>query len=292
MKKKLITICIPIYNEEENIVAIVQKIEQFFLRFKDRFDYEILFSDNCSTDDSIKIIEKKSEENRNIRIIKFDNNIGYDLSVYNNLLESKGDACVVIDCDLQDPIDLIETFLEKWKKGYDLVYGIRIRKYEPLFFHLFRKFFYMLAHFFSKKKYPLYAGDFRLIDRSIINKIKGYKNVIFTRCITFEYSKKYMGIEYSRMPRIKGDSKFKFFNASLYALKFLSTQTYLFQIIFGISYSIFLYLLISNYLLNEKIVFQFLSLLFVLILNFIQIIFNFKFKSNQNKLLKNIYKNR
>tara|TARA_A100001015_G_scaffold320985_1_gene449494 strand:+ start:2155 stop:3021 length:867 start_codon:yes stop_codon:yes gene_type:complete len=288
MEKKLITICIPVYNEESNIVNTIQKLEQFFLRFKDRFDYEILFSDNNSEDDTIKIIEKKKEENRNIRIIKFNNNIGYDLSVYNNLLESNGEACVVIDCDLQDPIDLIETFLDKWEEGYDLVYGVRIRKHEPLFFYLSRKFFYMLAHFFSKKKYPLYAGDFRLIDRSIINKIKGYKDVIFTRCITFNYSKKYTGIEYSRIPRKKGVSKFKFLNALIYALKFLSTQTYLFQIIFGISYSIGLFLLISNYLLKEKITLIILFLLFVLFINLIQSVFNLKLKSDQKKFLKKL----
>ena len=119
---------------------------------------------------------------------------------------------MVLDCDLQDPINKILEFLNYWEKGFDLVYGIRERKNEKDLFHFFRKNYYKILHKFSKNKYPLYAGDFRLIDKKIRKQfnLKKKNETIVTRCISFDYSKKKYGVSYNRVPRKLGYSKYPF----------------------------------------------------------------------------------
>jgi dolichol-phosphate mannosyltransferase len=224
--KKIISICIPVYNEEDNINIITKEIESFFLKIDKLYHYEIIFSNNCSSDKTFEIINQCKKKNNKIRSINFDKNIGYDLSVYFNLLNSKGNAAIVIDCDLQDPIENIKFFIDKWETGYDLIYGVRLNKYENFFFYFWRKLFYIILSLFSKRKYPLYAGDFRLIDRSIINKFNIKEDIpIYTRCISYDHSIKSVGINYFRNLRTKGKSKFSFYNSIKYAFKFILLKT-------------------------------------------------------------------
>lgn len=224
--KKIISMCIPVYNEEDNINIITKEIENFFLKIDKSYDYEIIFSNNCSTDKTLEIINQCKKKNNKIRSINFNKNIGYDLSVYFNLINSKGNAAVVIDCDLQDPIENIKFFIDKWEAGHDLIYGIRLNKYENFSFYVWRKLFYIILSFFSKRRYPLYAGDFRLIDRSIINKFNITEDIpIYSRCISYDHSIKSVGINYFRNLRTKGKSKFSFYNSLKYALKFILLKT-------------------------------------------------------------------
>jgi len=224
--KKIISMCIPVYNEEDNINIITKEIENFFLKIDKSYDYEIIFSNNCSMDKTLEIINQCKKKNNKIRSINFNKNIGYDLSVYFNLINSKGNAAVVIDCDLQDPIENIKFFIDKWEAGHDLIYGIRLNKYENFSFYVWRKLFYIILSFFSKRRYPLYAGDFRLIDRSIINKFNITEDIpIYSRCISYDHSIKSVGINYFRNLRTKGKSKFSFYNSLKYALKFILLKT-------------------------------------------------------------------
>ena len=280
MKKKFISICIPVFNEEKNIVLLIKKIESFFLKNLNNFNYEIIFSDNKSTDDTIKTILKIRSKNKKIKLISNKKNIGYDLSVYKNLTNSKGDAAIVIDCDMQDPVNLIKVFIDKWLNGFDIVYGVRKRRLEPFFFHFWRKLFYLVAYKFSKKKYPLYASDFRLLDRSIIKKIKNYKDVIYTRNLPFQFSKNSYGVKYNRNFRKRGKSKFGFISATLYALKYFISQTFLFHTLFFISYLInLIFLTFSFEFFFDKL------LLFTFLLNIIFLLYSKKIKSDQDKLL-------
>ena len=224
--KKIISICIPVFNEEDNINIVTKEIESFFLKIHKSYDYEIIFSNNCSSDKTLEIIDQCKKKNNKIRSINFDKNIGYDLSVYFNLLNSKGNASIVIDCDLQDPIEKIKFFIKKWEAGHDLIYGIRLNKYENFLFYFWRKLFYVILSLFSKRRYPLYAGDFRLIDRSVINKFNIKEDIpIYTRCISYDHSINSVGIDYFRNLRTKGKSKFSFYNSLKYAFKFILLKT-------------------------------------------------------------------
>tara|TARA_X000000950_G_scaffold180078_1_gene218388 strand:+ start:7808 stop:8695 length:888 start_codon:yes stop_codon:yes gene_type:complete len=281
---KLISICVPVFNEENNIENLIKKIDIFFQKLKSKYTYEILFTDNCSQDNTAEIIKKNSMKNKKIKYIKFEKNIGYDLSVFYNLLSSNGDASIVIDCDLQDPIEMISDFLSYWEKGYDLVYGIRVRKNEENFFYLFRKFFYLILNKFSLKKYPLYAGDFRIIDKKIIRKFRKLKNEpIITRCISYDYSNNSYGIPYNRKPRKYDESKYPFAKALLYALNTFVLKTHFFE-------KIFFYIYLAIILMGINFFFFKIKLLFLSILLTISFLINILFLTFKKILKEKHYK--
>ena len=271
---KLISICVPVYNEENNINYIVKKIDNFFEKIKSKYKYEILFTDNNSSDETEKNITELCKINNKIKYIKFEKNIGYDLSIFYNLMSANGDASIVIDCDLQDPVEMISEFLSYWEKGYEVVYGVRMRKNEENFFYFFRKFFYIILHFFSKKKYPLYAGDFRLVDKKITKQFNlNKKEAVITRCISFDYSNKTYGVPYNRVPRLFDNSKYPFGNALNYALETFILKTDFFEKFFlGFYFLIFffgfLFFLLNKSIMATIVIFVlsfFLNIVFLLI---------------------------
>lgn len=277
---KLISICVPIYNEQDNIKNLITEIDYLFKGLKS-YDYEIIFSDNNSNDDSEYLIKSICNKNKKIKYIRFKKNIGYDFSVFFNLLSSNGEASVVIDCDLQDPIDKIADFLKYWEKGFDLIYGIRIRKNEEDFFFLFRKYYYKILNKFSEKKYPLYAGDFRLIDRRIIRQFNlKNKETIITRCISFDYSKNKFGIPYNRLQRNYGYSKYPFIKSLKYAFNTFILKTYFFEVVFNLINITLIILIFLFFILKMK---------FALLLNllFISVIFNIIYIILKKIIIKN-----
>lgn len=287
---KLITLCIPIYNEQENIKNTILKIDKLFNELRD-YTYEIIFSDNNSNDNSESILKNICNNNNKVKYIRFEKNLGYDFSVFYNIICSSGDASIVIDCDLQDPLDKIKDFLKNWERGYDLIYGIRVRKNEEDFFFLFRKYYYIILNRFSKRKYPLYAGDFRLIDRSIINNFKLENNdIIITRCISFDYSKKEYGIPYNRMPREFGYSKYPFLKSIKYALNTFLLKTNFFEVLLSLSSIVLLFLAIifqGSYPITQNLfLISFLLYMIYIVLKKIII----KFHLNKKKKIKVKYK--
>tara|TARA_B100000963_G_scaffold119215_1_gene103822 strand:- start:932 stop:1816 length:885 start_codon:yes stop_codon:yes gene_type:complete len=279
--KKIISICIPVYNEEDNINIIIKEIESFFLKIDKLYDYEIIFSNNCSSDNTLEIINQCKKKNNKIRSINFDKNIGYDLSVYFNLLNSRGNAAIVIDCDLQDPIENIKFFIEKWESGHDLIYGIRLNKYENFSFYFWRKLFYIILSLFSKRRYPLYAGDFRLIDRSVINKFNFKKDIpIYTRCISYDHSIKSVGINYFRNLRTKGRSKFSFYNSLKYAFKFILLKTIFIN--FVIFIIIFPLVLLNG--LNNNFTLMYFYIIVYIIFTSLAVLYKIRLIKSQKKI--------
>ena len=125
---KKISISIPVYNEENNVKRAYSEIKKFFLEKK--IIYEIIFTDNNSTDNTSLEIKKICAIDSAVKYIRFNSNIGYDRSLLENYKNTSGDAAISIDCDLQDPISVINGLLEKWLLGHDLVYGIRDKRNE------------------------------------------------------------------------------------------------------------------------------------------------------------------
>ena len=286
---KLISICVPVYNEQNNVNYIVKRIDEFFEKIKSKYNYEIIFTDNDSTDETENNIVKLTKINNKIKYIKFEKNIGYDLSIFYNLISAKGDASIVIDCDLQDPVEMISEFLLYWEKGYELVYGVRMRKNEEIFFYFFRKFFYIILHFFSKKKYPLYAGDFRLIDRKISKQFSlNNREVVITRCISFDYSNKIYGVPYNRIPRLYDDSKYPFVNALNYALKTFTLKTNFFEIFFLGFYFLIFFLGLLFFLLNKSFMITIVAFTLCLLLNIIFLLIKKILQKNHNEKKKTI----
>jgi glycosyltransferase involved in cell wall biosynthesis len=206
--KKLITLIVPVLNESKNINYFYNEISIIINELCD-YDFEILFTDNHSTDDTYeKIVNICNKDNR-FRVIRFSRNFGYQNSILTGYLNASGDAVIQLDCDLQDPPLLIKDFLNEWDSGAMVVYGVRASRKEGFIISSFRKIFYRTINFLSEYNLPLDAGDFRLIDRKIIEILKQYNDVQpYLRGAIAEMGFKQVGISYKRHDRKFGKSNF------------------------------------------------------------------------------------
>ncbi len=256
---KLVSICIPVYNEEKNVVYAYETIKNLFEKKLLDFDYEIIFTDNHSEDKTESIIMELCSKNKKIKYIRFKANLEYDKSILEGYKNSSGDAAIVVNCDLQDPPELIEKFILKWEEGNDLVYGIVNSRQENAVVNSLRKLFYFIMNSNTDIKYPLNANDFRLLDKSIIEKLKNVNNLFpYVRGLTYSLSKKPHGIEYDRNLRNKGKSKFGFYRSFTYAINAFIEETFLFTKIFR---RIALFLVMSFLVFSIFNVFKFFSIL-------------------------------
>ena len=248
---KKISICIPVLNEEDNILNSYDKIINLFKTKLNKYQYEIIFTDNHSKDKTESIITDLCKKDHNVKYIRFRNNLDYDKSILEGYKYSTGDAAIVIDCDLQDPPELFEKFIKKWEKGHDVVYGVVNSRKETFIENLFRKFFYFIMNLNTDFRYPLNAHDFRLVDRSVINNFKDNSNLYpYVRGLTFSLSHNPKGIEYDRDERKKGKSKLGFYNTFTYAINALLEETFFFTKIFRRITLILLFLVVLFSLFN------------------------------------------
>jgi len=210
MSELLISIIVPTYNEEYGINEFYRRTKNTLISLAPRFNHEIIFiNDNSSDKTYIKLIEIANQD-ANVKLISFSRNFGNQIAIAAGLDVAKGDVSVIIDDDLQDPPELIPSFIEKWDEGYKVVYGVRpIRKGINPFFNSMANFFYFLISFLSDIKIPKYTGDFRLIDRVVIEVLKSMNEENrFYRGMVAWVGFSQIGIEYQRDKRYAGSSTF------------------------------------------------------------------------------------
>jgi len=209
-KKLLITISIPVWNEEGNIVKLSEALNALARR-QPEYSFEFLFTDNNSEDKTFEKLKQIAEKDPRYRVIRFSRNFGFQKSILANYLEAKGDAIVQLDADLQDPTEIIDEFINYWRQGFKVIYGIRKKRQEGFLITLMRKLYYRLVSSLSEVKLPLDAGDFRLIDRVIIDELRYYKDQQpYLRGMIANLGYPQVGIPYERRSREVGESKFKF----------------------------------------------------------------------------------
>ena len=212
-ERKLLSIIIPVYNEEENVKKTYDSVTSVMEDIKNKYDYELLFTDNHSTDNTFEILRHLSQSDNHIRVLRFSKNFGYQRSILTGYMHSKGDIAIQLDCDLQDPPDLIPTFIKQWELGYKVVYGIRKSRKESWWINIARKSFYRIINFLSEDYLHNDVGDFQLIDRKIIDLLKEEKdNQPYIRGTIASIGFKQIGIPYDRNARTKGKSKFSMGN--------------------------------------------------------------------------------
>jgi dolichol-phosphate mannosyltransferase len=212
-EKKMISVIIPVYNEDENIKLAYDALTLVMLDIQDKYDYELLFTDNHSTDNTFEIIRDLSQTDNRIRALRFSRNFGYQRSILTGYKHAKGDMAVQIDCDMQDPPEIIKKFLKHWEMGYDVIYGVRRSRRENWLINSLRKIFYRLIDFLSEEYLPKDAGDFRLIDRKVLNVLKEIRDQQpYLRGAIAAIGFKQIGIPYDRNARIRGKSKFSMGN--------------------------------------------------------------------------------
>jgi len=207
-KKKLITILVPVFNEEDSLNALFAELNPVLEGLSNSYDFEILFTDNHSTDGTYPQLIDLAQSDARIRVIRFSRNFGYQKSILTGYLKAKGDAAIQVDCDLQDPPELIKDFLRLWEEGNEVVYGIRETRQEGPVINAVRKLFYYLINLLSEVELPHHAGDFRLVDRKILDLLAEVTDRNpYLRGTIASFGFRQTGVPYDRQKRLFGKSK-------------------------------------------------------------------------------------
>lgn len=208
-KRPLISISIPVLNEEGNIESLYRRLTAVASTMQDKCDLEFVFSDNHSDDTTWTMLSDLAKKDPRVRAIRFSKNVGFQRSILANYLHTRGDAIMQIDADLQDPPELLPTFFEHWQAGAQVVYGVRRKRPEGALLNAFRRFGYWVIDKISEHPVPRDAGDFRLIDRKVIDALAQIKTASpYLRGMIAGLGFKQVGLPYDRDARLAGESKF------------------------------------------------------------------------------------
>ncbi len=206
--RPIISVVVPVYNEEE-------VLEEFYRRTGEVMDqmgeeWELIFVDDGSSDRSSKVIQDLNEQNSRVKGISFSRNFGFQEAVTAGLTYALGEVVILSDADLQDPPEVIPSMIDKWREGNDVVYGVRSHREGETWFKKFTALvFYRLIRRITSVKIPLDTGDFRLMDRKVVNAILTMpeRNRILRGMVPWVgYNQ--VGLPYEREARFAGESKF------------------------------------------------------------------------------------
>jgi dolichol-phosphate mannosyltransferase len=206
----VLSIVVPLLNEEE-------VLNETYRRLKETLDslgetYEIIFVDDGSTDRSRVVLGALSAEDPAVRMIGLSRNFGHELATTAGLHHARGQAAVVIDADLQDPPELIAEFVARWREGYQVVYGVRQqRKGETWLKKTTSWLFYRLLGRIADVRIPADTGDFRLIDRRVLEVYRQFdEQPRFFRGLVSWVGFKQIGVPFVRRPRAAGATKYRY----------------------------------------------------------------------------------
>jgi glycosyltransferase involved in cell wall biosynthesis len=213
-----ISCVIACYKDEQAIPVIYERIVNTFNKID--VEYEIIFVNDSSPDESLSAIVSLSAKDPNVIGINHRRNFGSQSAFLSGMKVSSGDAVVLMDGDLQDPPELIEVFFKRWQEGYNVIYGVRNKREVSFVTQFLYKSFYRIFNKVASFKVPVDAGDFSLIDRESVNEILNFKEFdIFLRAIRAYIGGKQIGVPYFRPERMFGKSTNNFFKNIGWATK-------------------------------------------------------------------------
>jgi dolichol-phosphate mannosyltransferase len=161
----LLSIIIPVFNEEQNIAPLLKRLLPIIAEYQ----HEIIFVDDGSSDNTFNEVKTFALKNKNIKLISFTRNFGHQTALTAGYQFTNGDCVITIDADLQDPPELINKLVEKWLKGFKIVYAKREERDDSLFKRVTASFFYRLINFLSDTPVPRDVGDYRLLDKEVVD---------------------------------------------------------------------------------------------------------------------------
>ena len=205
----LVSVVVPVLDEADNIRRLYSELRRVEVQAGAGYDWEFIFTDNHSSDESFEILMQLAHADNRVRAYRFSRDFGFQRSILTGYRLARGDVAVQLDCDLQDPPDLIVEFLRLWREGNAVVYGIRRSRAESWALETSRRLFYRLISWLSGRSLPRNAGDFRLIDGRIIDLLRGYDDIKpYVRGYIAGLGFKQIGVAYDRDERRGGRSKF------------------------------------------------------------------------------------
>ena len=221
---KLISIVTPCYNEEQNVEVLYQQVKEIFNKLPE-YSYEHIFIDNSSSDNTVETLKGISKNDSNIKIIVNVRNFGHIRSPYYGMLQSKGDAVILIVSDLQDPPPLIIDFINKWEEGYKIVIGTKIKSKENNLMFLIRKIFYNTISKISETEQIKNFTGFGLYDRQFVEILRTLEEPYpYFRGLITELGFSRIEIPYTQPKRVKGKTKNNFY--TLYDIAMLGFVSY------------------------------------------------------------------
>lgn len=222
---KKISVVVPAYNEEGNIVAISNAIVKEIETNLSEYDYELIIIDNCSTDNTRPLIREVCARNSKIKAILNAKNFGQFNSPYYAICNSTGDCTVMISADFQDPVELITTMVHEWEAGYKIVCPIKTQDKESKFIYFLRSAYYKMLKRFSSVDMMEHFTGFGLYDKSFVDVLKNLNDPTpFLRGIVAELGFKIKEIPYEHQKRRSGKSHNNFY--TLYDATMLSVTSY------------------------------------------------------------------
>jgi len=205
---KKITIVVPFLNEKENLPVLLERVAGVFAGRAE--DWELLLVDDGSTDGSAEWAVTQAQTNRHVRVVRLSRNFGHQLALTAGLDRSDGDAVVVMDADLQDPPETIGPLIDKWREGHEVVYAVRrSRAGETWSKKFLAAGFYRVFRRLAKGNIPMDAGDFRLVDRCVVDALREMRELHrFMRGLTCWVGFRQASVAYDRAARFAGETKY------------------------------------------------------------------------------------
>lgn len=220
------SIVAPIFNEKENLPELYHRVKEVMDSTGE--SWELVLVDDGSTDGSPDMIRAFAKQDPCVRPVIFARNFGHQIAVTAGLDYTRGDAVVIIDADLQDPPELILEMAKKWKEGYEVVYAVRAEREGESWFKLWTaSLFYRLIYRITDVKIPLDTGDFRLMDRKVVNVMNSMRERHrFLRGMSAWVGFKQIGVEYKRAARKAGETKYPFRKMFRLAINAITSFSY------------------------------------------------------------------
>ena len=217
--KKLLSVVVPCYNEEAVVEETHQRLTEVLRRLDD-LEYELIYVDDGSRDRTAAVLEQLHAADESVRVLRFSRNFGHQMAVTAGVEHAMGDAVVLIDADLQDPPEVILRMVERWREGYHVAYGVRTdRDGETAFKLATAKGFYRVMNRLSETEIPLDTGDFRLMDRKVVQALQAMpERDRFVRGMVSWVGFRQVAVPYRRAPRLAGESKYPLFRMLRFAL--------------------------------------------------------------------------
>lgn len=214
----ILTVVGPVYNEKDSLPLFHERLTRT-LRGLD-LAFEIIYVDDGSRDGSAEYLRRLVEKEPSVKVIHFSRNFGHQLAITAGMDHASGQACVVMDTDGQDPPELIGAMVEAWRKGSEVVYAVRTtRQGESLFKRATAAIFYRLMRRMTQVDIPLDAGDFRLLDRKVLDAMQRMRETNrFMRALTSWVGFRQTPIEYARQPRLGGETHYPFLSMLSFAM--------------------------------------------------------------------------
>lgn len=173
--KKLISYIFPIYNEEGNIDLLYTEMKKVLKKIEKKYDAEIIFINDSSKDNSLEMLISIAKNDSRVKVINFARNFGHQLAVTAGLDHSKGDAVIIMDSDMQDPPEVSLELIKKWEQGFEVVYAQRRSRQDTFLKKLTASIFYRVLDKISDVKIPKDTGDFRLMDRKVVDTLNKFR---------------------------------------------------------------------------------------------------------------------